>query len=1311
MKKKTLLILAVLITALACLFTSCSASVEPPKAEEEFGYVTFGNGGSRSLTTEYGIKNYDDLYWYYTAVKQDGFGLTGSTGNTETPVPAKTNGKGIGSGTVGPFSQGAWKFTLYAYEENTQTTGGSTTTTKTLVYKGESATIVLKGGETKAVPVSVSLQGATGLVDLSRAYFQWANNSTATGNIYVTVKLTNANGDLTPTILGPLSKTNNNGYQFGSTYLTVNGLTDISADYYTCTINAYLADDVSNSNVNPGATSVATQVMGLRVYGNATTYITGNLVESPDSYVDFTVPQQSMVAFNLNQASVPSNPANAKDSSLNVLPTTIDFGSNLNSGATHILTLEVADIDTSSAKFTVEGDRSAVASLSFDLKAIGTNGSGATTQTPVDTFDTPVTVTTYIAKGLSGVQVKYNGEEDKQPSQITTISSGTSTQDTNFYEAETGKLVFSTTHFSEYYVVSNSVDALNVTTNTAYATLGDAINAVHSNANNITNIKLLRDVTNAEGLSVAKGKNFVVDFNGHTYTLNKPGAGSKNTETNGFQLLKGSTITFKNGTITISEDNKTLATNGKNIKRIIQNYSNLTLENMTIDGTNQYGGASYVMSFNNDSVTISGNTNIIGEEGQIVFDADGNWGSYGRSEVTINTTGKIVGNIEVGQGKLTVLNGNVEGGIVLCTKCGDSETTGQIERISVTGGTFSTDPSDYVPFGYDLEQVDGKYVVSTSTELTVNNTDQLMKFAASVNAGNDYAGKTITLNSNIDLTGKTWVPIGNAENPFRGTFNGVNHKISNLSINGTTNYVGLFGFLDGGIVENIEIQSVSITNTSDDTGAAVGRIENNGKVSNVNILSGSITGNKRTGGVVGTIKAYGTIENCTNAASVTSNTYNAGGIVGAAYYTVSGKEMYIISCTNTGAVTSNGNCAGGIVGLSAANVTGCTNRAKITGSGTSIGGIVGEQKTYGSVTNNTNTGSVENTNNGNYGNGGIIGWLRYHGTGEASSYAVSAIISVTGNKNSGTVSGGNDAGGIIGTVYNSAVVRDNTNEATSLSGTTFAAGIVGNYQTTETPAASEPKSNKLTFAGNTNNTSFDNIEATNKNSLIYTNGNPIITPLAYMDNFSFCEIDSNGTQVGVPVYTTDFSNDVAENFCPYSGHGGANSNSNTHDNFVDSFIVSNGVAEIYRNSAWKHFNISYPEKTYEIKYDLKIDELYNRKTSDGVEKVLGFDFGERNCWESRRLLFAKDGNELKVYLNSFDDTNARTIQAGKVYTITITFSQSIINDEENQKNRLTVNVKVIDPETNSVAFGPVEFTSIGDSPFNSYYWDIYYSIN
>ena len=363
-------------------------------------------------------------------------------------------------------------------------------------------------------------------------------------------------------------------------------------------------------------------------------------------------------------------------------------------------------------------------------------------------------------------------------------------------------------------------------------------------------------------------------------------------------------------------------------------------------------------------------------------------------------------------------------------------------------------------------------------------TDLHTALEAAVNGG------TVELLGDVTLTG-TWTAVGTEAEPFKGTFDGKGHTITGLTISSSSSdYVGLIGMLDGGTVRNVKFASVSVEG-KDDVGTAVGRIINGGTVSGVQVLGGTVSGAKRVGGVVGSIKASGTVSDCTNAATVTGSVYNVGGIVGAAYYTEEGKQMYITNCANNGAVTSSGAGAGGIVGLSAANVSGNTNTAAVKG--TEVGGIVGEQKSYGSVTNNTNSGAVTYTSGENtYGAGGIIGWLRYHGTSEANAYAVSEIISVTGNKNSGNVTGGNDAGGIVGTVYNSAVIMNNKNTATSFSAATFAAGIVGNYQTVETPAAAVPAQNKLTFGSdNTSTTPLEQITAECKDLLIYTNGNAI----------------------------------------------------------------------------------------------------------------------------------------------------------------------------------------------------------------------------
>lgn len=228
-----------------------------------------------------------------------------------------------------------------------------------------------------------------------------------------------------------------------------------------------------------------------------------------------------------------------------------------------------------------------------------------------------------------------------------------------------------------------------------FLTLADAIQAVGDGET----ITLLRDVQDAEGISVDEGKKFTVDFAGHTYTVSRPGAGSTNTETNAFQLKKDSTITFRNGTLRISEKNLQPGA-GKQIMRLIQNYADLTLENMQIYAANQAGGEDYVLSFNNGNITFKGNTSIYMSDpaSAIAFDVYYWASSYPNgTKVTFTEdyTGTIQGNIvydstDKAKATLTIQgNGGFQG-----IKLSDGTKNGF--NVSVSGGHFVNDPSAYV---------------------------------------------------------------------------------------------------------------------------------------------------------------------------------------------------------------------------------------------------------------------------------------------------------------------------------------------------------------------------------------------------------------------------------------------------------------------------------------------------------------------------------------------------------------------------------------------------------------------------------------
>ena len=384
----------------------------------------------------------------------------------------------------------------------------------------------------------------------------------------------------------------------------------------------------------------------------------------------------------------------------------------------------------------------------------------------------------------------------------------------------------------------------------------------------------------------------------------------------------------------------------------------------------------------------------------------------------------------------------------------------------------------------------------------ISSPDELIAFRNSVNNGNDYEGSTVVLGDNIDLSLQdiNWTPIGTGTrsgsgytgNAFKGTFDGRGFTISGLTIDATVSGTnvddayGLFGVIDGATVTDLTLANVHITvDRGECVGGVVGLMVNDSTVSNIEMDVGSgITAVRGLGGIVGRMTISGTIENCVNEASINGSGANVGGIVGAAYYTAVGSEMYITNCKNYGAVTCTAGVAGGIAGLSAANVSGCENHAVITGNGTDVAGIVAEQQNAGSVTNCVNNADITNTNSGAYGTGGIVGWLRYNGS--TSDYARKNVIEVSGNVNHGKISGGNDGGGIVGTVYNAAVVTGNENYADSISGTTFAGGIVGNLQFTETPLGDIPPKD-VSISNNISTTSLENIDAGCKGQYAYDN--------------------------------------------------------------------------------------------------------------------------------------------------------------------------------------------------------------------------------
>ena len=238
-----------------------------------------------------------------------------------------------------------------------------------------------------------------------------------------------------------------------------------------------------------------------------------------------------------------------------------------------------------------------------------------------------------------------------------------------------------------------------------YSSLGEAIKAVQ--AGDI--IHILKDVPDAAGITVSSDKQFTVDFGGHTYTLKDPGAGSPGSETNGFQLLKDSDITFKNGTIRIAEGTTS-------IYRIIQNYANLTLEDMHFYAENQAGSLDYPLSFNNGSITFKGDTDIITpDDNNIAFDVC-QFSNYPNVTVTFDEsyTGTINGRIvydspNASTHKLYIKGNGTFGVIEYSSKATEEAAKNGIE---VTSGNFAQPVNE----DYLADEVKAKLESNSNTE-------------------------------------------------------------------------------------------------------------------------------------------------------------------------------------------------------------------------------------------------------------------------------------------------------------------------------------------------------------------------------------------------------------------------------------------------------------------------------------------------------------------------------------------------------------------------------------------------------------------
>lgn len=635
MKRITIVLLSVLLVA--SLFVSCKVEVDDPMADLVSIRFT-DDDGSKGLNVS--VPGLDEYTWYYEANKNsaDGTGLkTGATGEDFVIIGGET-GSGKLSEKAGPFSQGLWDFELQARNG------------ESIVYTGKvSAVSVNKETTTVKVVVEPSQSEGNGFLVIPKNIPLYDAQNHAASNYVMEVEIKT---------LAEVSV----------------GATDMApedADYELFSLEPASYRVFLTYKSGDGTYTYGSSETVVTIYSNMTTTLGGSVDENTSS-ITFGPDGTIVVA----PTAIETNVSGVKEVTVKGSPadetktTTVNFGdasSSIDDGAKLSATMYPRQ---AAAKGFSVADGNGVVLAGIDLKVVGADGNVVisefgTTENPV-----AVTVSTYIGEGYKKDDLKVF------------YTDGTEHEIVG-YDENTGVLTFKTTHFSSFYVVNTAVVAFNEKQGSLYESLQNAVDE----AKDGDVIVLLRDAS-GDGVRIESGKKLTIDFGGFTYTVDGKLVGSYGTKTQGFQLLKDSNITLKNGVVssssfcigtTIVEDEsgkkQEVETSPMPAMLLVQNYSNLTLEDMTLDGSKLYSGW-YTLSNNYGNIVVTGETNIEAPFDGFAFDVYYKLHDSYREGVSVffdeNFSGAVVGKVELSRN----------------TKEGPSKESGYKHSLTIEAGDF-----------------------------------------------------------------------------------------------------------------------------------------------------------------------------------------------------------------------------------------------------------------------------------------------------------------------------------------------------------------------------------------------------------------------------------------------------------------------------------------------------------------------------------------------------------------------------------------------------------------------------------------------
>lgn len=760
MKKLSIVLLAVLL--IASLIISCDNSTKA--LTDELVEVQLGTqAGSRALSSSVTLEQISDssLTWHYSATK---------TSQTEFKT-GETTDKEITLGTTETFSQGKWDFELWAMKGVEKDASGIVTNPGKKVYYGNLTDVLItKSASSSPVPVVINVS----------PYVENVNGSVVFNNVmikkhgtesYVEANRVSVNG--TPVTLSD-GDSSEISLPAGSHTAIVSYVGDDTVTYAyeeiaftvysgrTTTINGFVGEDTATGQI----TAIATAAK----------------VQQDVSVIETETGTKESAATTFT---APVNPAGDKTQNttvtfpLGALPVKAD-----ETELTVNLSVETKNVDSNFSASDVTAENTQVVS-GIDLK-VTVNGSNVTSFN-----EKTVEVTTYIAKGLNDVVVFYKGDALDNTAYT--------------YNSASGALTIRTKHFSEFFVAATPFEAMNTTTNKA-STLRDAI----TEAQNGDTIKLYNDVSSEDGYLI-ESKNLVLDLNDNTIKVSKGQSYNfraiKINDSN--VIIKKGTIDAQNYVNGVATPITSGTNNGAYGTVRIEGNSDVTLDTLSLYSNHHYGlsvklyGKESNVNINNCDFYcgVGGGVEIGAGTGTITNSnmyqdgtSSSGWVStavaacYLGSVQVNNLGGNLVadhalyiyssgGYIEATGGSFTAKNektvvqadfdagsyGTQEGiedfksrhnGKASLIRINSGEFTGSygvgknLCAIEISGGTFDTDPSNYLAVGYSTRKVGTLFEVVPAEAMIGDN--YYPDLNAAIEAASD--GNTIVLLNNTSVS-------------------------------------------------------------------------------------------------------------------------------------------------------------------------------------------------------------------------------------------------------------------------------------------------------------------------------------------------------------------------------------------------------------------------------------------------------------------------------------------------------------------------------------------------------------------------------